>query len=44
MVMTLEPSLMIDETRMMVVEENILITEGAPELLTTRVSRDLVVI
>jgi len=44
MVMTLEPSLMIDDTRMMVAEENILITEGAPELLTTRVSRDLVVI
>lgn len=44
MVMTLEPSLMIDEARMMVVEENILITEGAPEMLTRRVSRDLVVI
>lgn len=44
MVMTLEPSLMIDNTRMMVVEENILITDGAPEILTTRVSRDLVVI
>jgi len=44
MVMTLEPSLMIDEKRMMVVEENILITDGAPELLTKRVSRDLVVI
>jgi hypothetical protein len=26
------------------VEENILITDGAPELLTKRVSRDLVVI
>ncbi|MAD94828.1 MAG: peptidase M24 [Rhodobacteraceae bacterium] len=44
MVMTLEPSLMIDEDRMMVVEENILITEGAPELLTSRASRELVVI
>lgn len=44
MVMTLEPSVMIDETRMMVAEENILITDGAPELLTTRVGRDLVVI
>jgi Xaa-Pro aminopeptidase len=44
MVMTLEPSLMIDDSRMMVVEENILITDGAPEMLTTRVSRDLVVI
>ena len=44
MVITLEPSLMIDEKRMMVVEENILITDGAPELLTKRVSRDLVVI
>ena len=44
MVMTLEPSLMIDADRMMVVEENILITEGAPELLTSRASQDLVVI
>ena len=35
---------MIDEDRMMVVEENILITEGAPELLTSRASQDLVVI
>lgn len=44
MVMTLEPSLMIDATRMMVVEENILITEGAPVLLTQRATRDLPVI
>jgi Xaa-Pro dipeptidase len=44
MVMTLEPSLMIDDQRMMVVEENILITEDAPILLTKRVSRELVVI
>lgn len=44
MVMTLEPSLMIDATRMMVAEENILITEGAPVLLTQRVARELPVI
>ena len=44
MVMTLEPSLMIDDNRMMVVEENILITDGAPEMLTTRVKRDIEVI
>jgi Xaa-Pro dipeptidase len=44
MVMTLEPSVEIAPGKMMVHEENILITEGAPEMLTPRVSRDLVVI
>ena len=44
MVMTLEPSLMIDDNRMMVVEENILITDGAAQMLTTRVGQEMVVI
>jgi Xaa-Pro aminopeptidase len=44
MVMTLEPSLRVDERRMMVVEENILITEGTPVLLTTPAPRELPVI
>ncbi|GGA12997.1 M24 family metallopeptidase [Neptunicoccus cionae] len=44
MVLTLEPSLMLDETRMMVVEENILITKDAPVLLTQRAPRELPVI
>jgi len=48
MVMTLEPSMEIGaETmpgNMMVHEENILITEGAPVLLTSRAPRDLLVI
>lgn len=44
MVMTLEPSLTMANGKIMVHEENILITDGAPELLTTRVARDIVVI
>ncbi|PLS23540.1 M24 family metallopeptidase [Neptunicoccus cionae] len=44
MVLTLEPSLMLDETRMMVAEENILITNSAPVLLTQRAPRELPVI
>lgn len=44
MVLTLEPSLMLDETRMMVAEENILITKSSPVLLTQRASRELPVI
>ena len=44
MVLTLEPSMMIGPDKMMVVEENILITEGMPQVLTRRVSRDLRVI
>jgi len=44
MVMTLEPSTDVTITTMMVQEENILITEGAPELLTIRAAPDLPVI
>ena len=44
MVMTLEPSLAIAAGKMMVHEENILITDGAPELLTRRAAPDLPVI
>ncbi|MFQ5437827.1 MAG: M24 family metallopeptidase, partial [Paracoccaceae bacterium] len=44
MVMTLEPSMEIAPGRMMVHEENILITEDAPELLSTRTPRELPVI
>lgn len=44
MVMTLEPSLMISEGKMMVHEENILITEDAPILLTKRAAPELPVI
>ena len=44
MVMTLEPSIGVTAGTMMVQEENILITDGAPELLTTRAAPDLPVI
>ncbi|MEM7268883.1 MAG: Xaa-Pro peptidase family protein [Pseudomonadota bacterium] len=44
MVLTLEPSMMIGGGKMMVHEENILITDGAPELLTERAPADLPVI
>lgn len=44
MVMTLEPSIEVTDTTMMVQEENILITEGAPVLLTTRAAPVLPVI
>ena len=44
MVMTLEPSSVVAPGLMMVHEENILITEGAPELLTKRAARSLPVI
>lgn len=44
MVMTLEPSIAVTDTTMMVQEENILITDGAPELLTTRAAPELPVI
>jgi Xaa-Pro dipeptidase len=44
MVMTLEPSMEIGPGRMMVHEENILITEGAPRLLTRRAAPELPVI
>jgi len=41
MVLTLEPSITVDGGAMMVTEENILITDGAPELLTSRADREL---
>lgn len=41
MVLTLEPSLATDAGRMMVTEENIVITDAAPELLTDRAPRML---
>lgn len=44
MVLTLEPSVEIGPGRMMVTEENILITDGAPELLTRRAPEELPVI
>lgn len=44
MVMTLEPSLTISKGKMMVHEENILITESAPVLLTKRAAPELPVI
>ncbi len=44
MVMTLEPSLTISDGKMMVHEENILITEDAPVLLTKRADPELPVI
>ena len=44
MVLTLEPSMDIAEGRMMVHEENIVVTEGAPRLLTERAAPELPVI
>ncbi len=44
MVMTLEPSVEIAAGKMMVHEENILITDGAPEVLTRRAAPDLPII
>jgi Xaa-Pro aminopeptidase len=44
MVITLEPSMAISEGKMMVHEENILITEDAPVLLTKRAAPELPVI
>lgn len=44
MVITLEPSLVIGEGRMMVHEENVLITRDMPELLTRRAPPELPVI
>ncbi|RME18910.1 MAG: M24 family metallopeptidase, partial [Alphaproteobacteria bacterium] len=43
MVMTLEPSLALAGGRMMVSEENIVITDGPPELLTERAPEEIVV-
>ncbi|MBE1285425.1 MAG: M24 family metallopeptidase [Rhodobacteraceae bacterium] len=44
MVLTLEPSLGYGDGKIMVHEENIVITDGAPRLLTTRAPRELPVI
>lgn len=44
MVITLEPSLVIGEGRMMVHEENVLITRDMPGLLTRRAPPELPVI
>jgi Xaa-Pro aminopeptidase len=44
MVMTLEPGMLFAAGRMMVHEENILITDGAPKLLTRRAERELPII
>ncbi|MDW4550760.1 Xaa-Pro peptidase family protein [Defluviimonas sp. D31] len=44
MVLTLEPSLSYGAGRIMVHEENIVVTDGAPVLLSTRAARDLPVI
>ena len=44
MVITLEPSMAIAPGKMMVHEEDILITDGMPELLTTRAAAELPVI
>ena len=41
MVLTLEPSLQIGETRMMVHEENIVIRDGLPQLLSRRAAPEL---
>ncbi len=44
MIMTLEPSVGMSQGRMMVHEENILITEGAPLLLSKRASNEIPII
>ncbi len=44
MVITLEPSMSITDGKMMVHEENIVITDGPPRLLTTRAAEELPVI
>lgn len=44
MVITLEPSITIGDNKMMVHEENLVITEGAPRLLTQRASEQIPVI
>ncbi len=41
MVLTLEPSLSYGDGRIMVHEENIVVTDGVPRLLSTRAARDL---
>ena len=44
MVLTLEPSIDVDGDGIMVTEENILITDGAPILLSTRAPKGLPVL
>ena len=44
MVLTLEPSIDVDGSGIMVTEENILITDGAPILLSTRAPKELPVL
>ena len=44
MVITLEPSLTISPGKIMVHEENIVITDGAPHLLSERAARELPVL
>ena len=44
MVLTIEPSLVYDDDRLMVAEENVLVTSDGAELLTARAPRDLPVI
>ena len=44
MVMTLEPSMAVPGGGMLVAEENIVIRDGAPQVLTTRASRELPII
>ena len=41
MVMTLEPGMEVEDGKIMVHEENLLITDGAPVLLSTRAGREL---
>ncbi|HCI19679.1 MAG TPA: peptidase M24, partial [Alphaproteobacteria bacterium] len=44
MVLTIEPSLVFDDDRLMVAEENVLVTPDGATLLTRRAPRDLPVI
>jgi len=44
MVMTLEPGMEVEDGKIMVHEENLLITEGAPVLLSTRAGRELTIL
>ena len=44
MVLTIEPSLSYGNGLMMVHEENIVVTDGAARLLTTRAARDLPIV
>ncbi|MBT8169242.1 M24 family metallopeptidase [Falsiruegeria litorea] len=44
MVLTLEPSLSYGDGRIMVHEENIVVTDGVPRLLSTRAARELLIL